>query len=75
MEVGILADDIIGVRKFPISEIREDLASLKTRGDQYVTGVTLDRVGILNISKLLGDDRIVVDEEVDEHTDTTSAHS
>ena len=65
MEVGILADDIIGVRKFPISEIREDLASLKTRGDQYVTGVTLDRVGILNISKLLGDDRIVVDEEVE----------
>ena len=64
MEVGILADDVVGVRKFLLSEIKDDLSSHKAK-EGYLSGVTVERVGILDIGKLLGDDSVVVYEEVD----------
>jgi purine-binding chemotaxis protein CheW len=64
MELGILADEILGVRKFLLSSIKDDLSFDRAKGE-YLSGVTLDRVGILDIAKLLAEESIVIYQEVD----------
>ncbi len=62
MEVGILADDILGVRHVPISGIQRDLPTLKGMQEKYLYGLTTDRIVIINVENLLTDDSIVVHE-------------
>lgn len=64
MELGILADFILGVRAVPVSSLQPTLPTLTgVRGD-YLRGVTHDRLVVLDAAKLLASDRIIVNEEV-----------
>lgn len=64
MEFGILADLILGVRLIPLEEIQPSLPTLTGIREEYLKGVTKERVVILDAAKLLTDKKIVVHEGV-----------
>jgi purine-binding chemotaxis protein CheW len=64
LEFGILADDILGVRLVPLNTIQESLPTLTGIRDEYLKGVTNDRVTILDVDKILSDKKLIVHEEV-----------
>ncbi|MCX5873511.1 MAG: chemotaxis protein CheW [Deltaproteobacteria bacterium] len=62
MEVGILVDDVLGVKKVPVSEIQQDLPTLSGINEKYLYGLTAERLIILNMENFLTDESIVVHE-------------
>lgn len=64
LEVGILADDVIGATNVPLSHIKSSLSAHAGIKEEYVEGVTKDMLIILNLEALLAEDRIIVNEEV-----------
>ena len=65
MEVGILADAIMGVRLVPLHEIQPTLPTLTDRRSEYLRGITQDRLVILDIQKILDDSNILVNEVIE----------
>jgi purine-binding chemotaxis protein CheW len=65
MAFGILADIILGVRSIPVSEIQPSLPTLTGIREEYLRGVTKERLVILDGSKLLSDEKIIVNEQAD----------
>ena len=65
MRFGILADAILGVRRVPFSEIQPSLPTLAGIREKYLKGVTAERTVILDAEKLLGDETIIVQEQVE----------
>jgi purine-binding chemotaxis protein CheW len=66
MELGILADMVVGERKLPLADIQTDMPSFVGQREHYVRGVTQDRLVVMNADKFLSDDAIVVHQEVGE---------
>jgi purine-binding chemotaxis protein CheW len=66
MEFGILADEIIGTRTIPLTELQPPLATLTGIRQEYLKGVTLQRTALLDGGKLLTDGKIVVRDEIEE---------
>lgn len=64
MEFGILADAIVGVRHIPLEEIQTSLPTLTGVREEYLSGITAERLVILDAAKLLASSNIVVEEEV-----------
>jgi purine-binding chemotaxis protein CheW len=64
LDVGILADDVSGEMSVPQAEIKPPLAAQATVKEEYVQGVTQDMLIILNLEALMGDERLIVHEEV-----------
>jgi purine-binding chemotaxis protein CheW len=64
MEFGILADEILGTRTIPLSEVQPPLPTLTGIREEYLKGVTRERTAILDGSKLLADSNLTVHEEV-----------
>jgi purine-binding chemotaxis protein CheW len=64
MEFGILADVIIGARAIPKETIQAPPATVAAVGAGYLLGVTGERVIILDAGKILGNERLVVHQEV-----------
>lgn len=64
MEFGILADAILGVRSISRKEIQPSLPTLTGIREDYLVGLTKERIVILDAAKLLSDKRILVEEEV-----------
>jgi purine-binding chemotaxis protein CheW len=64
MEFGILADDIIGVRSVPLRELKQSVPTLTGLGQEYLKGVSKERLIVLDAGQILLDKRIVVEEEV-----------
>ncbi|MFZ5804261.1 MAG: chemotaxis protein CheW [Acidobacteriota bacterium] len=64
MELGVLADAIVGVRSIQSGELQPALPTLGGVGSEYLVGVTPDRVVVLDGGKLLRERRLVVKEEV-----------
>lgn len=64
MEFGILADVMLGVRNVFLSELQPSLPTLTGIREEYLKGITGDRVVILDAGKLLSDKKITVQEEV-----------
>lgn len=64
MEFGILADCVIGVHNIAISEIEPPLPSLTGICEDFLKGITRDRMVILDAKSLLEDKNIIVHEEV-----------
>jgi len=64
MEFGVLADSVVGVYRIALNEIEPSLPTLTGICEEYLTGVTKDRVVILDGAKLLNDREIIVHEEV-----------
>jgi purine-binding chemotaxis protein CheW len=64
VEIGILADSIAGVRSIPAESIELSLPTLTGVRADYLRGVTVEHVVILDAPRILRDSRLVVDEEV-----------
>ena len=64
MEFGILADAVLGVRAVPIAGLQPSLPTLTGVREEYLKGVTRERLVILDGRKLLNDKRLVVHEEI-----------
>lgn len=64
MVFGILADAISGVRRIPRAGIQPSLPTLTGIREDYLLGVTAERVVILDAEKLLAAERLIVQEQV-----------
>ena len=64
LEVGVLADDILGEISIHQTEIKAPLATRASLKEEYVQGVTKEMLSILNLEALLSDESIIVHEEV-----------
>ncbi len=62
MEFGILVDAIIGVTSIPFSKLQPSLPTLTGIREEYLRGVTGERLVILDAGKLLRDRNIIVHE-------------
>lgn len=65
MELGILADDILGARSIDREALQAAPPTVSGIGAQYLRGVTAERVIILDAEKLLSDEQIIVHQEAD----------
>lgn len=65
MEFGVLADVILGARNVSLSELQPSLPTLTGIRQEYLQGVTEERVVILDAEKLLSDKKIIIHEEVE----------
>jgi purine-binding chemotaxis protein CheW len=65
MDLGILADDVVGVRSVPVSQLQAALPTLSGIGQEYLRGVTGDRLVVLDAGKILGDPKVIVQEEIE----------
>jgi len=63
MEFGILADSIIGIRDIALRDIQPPLPTLTGIREDFLKGITMERVVILDAKKLLADKKIIVHEE------------
>ena len=64
MEFGILADEILGTRTIPLSEVQPPPLTLTGIREEYLKGVTRERTAILDGARLLADKNLIVHEEV-----------
>lgn len=64
MEFGILADAIVNVRDIPLEKIQSGLPTLTGIREDYLRGITAERLVILDAAKLLTDNNIIVHEDV-----------
>lgn len=72
LELGLLADLIIGVQSIPVASVQPSLATLTGVRSEYVKGVTSERLVVLDLARLLADPRIIVQEEVETQTQTVN---
>lgn len=64
MEFGILADVVHGTQTVDLDEIMMAPPTVSGIGEKYLIGVTKERLIVLDAAKLLGDRKMVVEEEV-----------
>ena len=64
MEVGILADTIVGVRSVALEELQPALPTLTGIRAEYLKGITKDPMVVLDVEKILSDEKILVNEAV-----------
>ncbi len=64
MEFGILADVISGVRTITLAELQPSLPTLTGIREEYLKGVTRERLVVLDGKKLLTDRNIIIHEEI-----------
>jgi purine-binding chemotaxis protein CheW len=68
MELGILADAILGVRSITLEELQPALPTLTGIRAEYLKGITKDPLIVLDLEKILSDEKIVVNDDVDATT-------
>jgi purine-binding chemotaxis protein CheW len=64
-EVGVLADVIVGVRSIPVHSLQPSLPTLTGVRIEYLKGVTAERLVVLDLKRVLGDPRIIVNDKVE----------
>jgi Chemotaxis signal transduction protein len=67
MEFGILADAIIGTRSIPLDAIQAPPVTITGIGAEYLKGITGERTVVLDAQKILDDEKIIVNDVVNEH--------
>lgn len=65
LEVGLLADVIVGVRGIAADSLQATLPTLTGIRADYLKGVTAERLVVLDLDRILADPRIIVHEEVE----------
>jgi purine-binding chemotaxis protein CheW len=60
MEFGVLADAILGVRSIALNTLQVTPPTVSGIGAEYLRGVTGERVVVLDVEKILGDEKIIV---------------
>lgn len=64
LELGLLADVIVGVRTIPADSLQASLPTLTGIRADYLKGVTAERLVVLDLDRVLADPNIIVHEEV-----------
>ena len=62
MELGILADAVLGVRAFAPNEFQTSLPTLTGIRAEYLKGITKGPLVVLDMDKILSDEKIVVND-------------
>lgn len=62
MEMGILADVVLGARSIAVDGLQPSLATLTGARAEYLRGITKGRVIVLDAFKIMNDKRIVVED-------------
>jgi purine-binding chemotaxis protein CheW len=65
MVFGVLADAVAGASRVRVADIQPSLPTLTGVREAYLIGVTLERTVILDAEKLLADEKIIVQEQVE----------
>ncbi|MFA5907278.1 MAG: chemotaxis protein CheW [Vicinamibacterales bacterium] len=65
LELGLLADEIVGVRSIPVDSLQSSLPTLTGIRSDYLKGVTADGLVVLDLARILADPKIVVRDTVD----------
>ena len=65
LEIGLLADVIIGIRSVPAESLQPSLPTLTGIRADYLKGVADGRLVVLAVDRILSDPKIIVHEEVD----------
>ena len=65
LELGLLADVIVGVRTLPVDSLQASLPTLTGIRSEYLKGVTAERLVVLDLARILADPKIIVHEEVE----------
>lgn len=65
MELGILADEIIGIRNIQVNELQPPLSIMTGIYADYLKGITGERLIVLDMERFLTDRRLIVNEEVE----------
>jgi purine-binding chemotaxis protein CheW len=60
MELGLLADTMVGVQRVPLQDIQPSLPTLSGIRADYLKGVTKERLVIIDAEKLLLDEKLLV---------------
>jgi purine-binding chemotaxis protein CheW len=68
IELGILADAILGTRSIAPEELHPALPTLTGIRADYLQGITKDSLVVLDVGKILADEKILVDQVVNEAT-------
>lgn len=63
IELGILADAVVGIRSIPVADIQPSLPTLTGIRQDYLKGVTRERLVVLDAGKLLSDRSLIVHEQ------------
>lgn len=64
IEVGLLADAIVGVHAIPLQDLQDQLPTLTGIRADFLKGITADGLVVLDAQRMLEDPRIIVEEEV-----------
>jgi purine-binding chemotaxis protein CheW len=65
LELGLLADVIVGVREMARESLQPSLATLTGIRAQYLLGVTDQHLIVLDLDRILADPRILIHDDVD----------
>jgi purine-binding chemotaxis protein CheW len=65
VELGLLADAVVGVRSIPADSVQPSLPTLTGIRSEYLKGVTAERLVVLDVARILADPKIIVHDEVD----------
>ncbi len=66
IELGILADAVIGTKKISAATLQRSLPTLHGIREEYLKGITADHVVVLDVEKILLDPKLVVSDDGDE---------
>ena len=64
IELGILADDIIGNNNIYRDNLQSDLTTITEVPDNLIIGISRDRLIVLDIKKFLLNEEIIIDEAI-----------
>jgi purine-binding chemotaxis protein CheW len=65
LELGLLADVIVGIRSVPADSLQTSLPTLCGIRADYLKGIGADRLVVLDFDRILSDPKIIVHEEVE----------
>jgi len=65
MELGILADEVTGLRRIPAPSLQPSLPTLTEIRAEYLRGVSADRLVVLDAEKILADSKLVVRDQAE----------
>jgi len=65
MEMGVLADRIIGVRRVSQDTLQPSLPTLMGIRAEYLRGISCDGLVVLDVQKMVADPKLAVNEEVE----------
>jgi purine-binding chemotaxis protein CheW len=65
LELGLLADVIVGIRSVAADSLQTSLPTLTGIRADYLKGISDERLVVLDVDRILSDPRIIVHEEVE----------